>query len=188
MREKSLIFRGFRACVSSGFRQATLEPRGGVWGPEQAPKVLQLLLPRRGTSSPAPRRSPTWPAERGAGLCIPPSTSSPRRPGARRTGAVKGETGSRTRSAAAGEHRTGECFSAAALDRRSPAGGHHDDESRREVVVGCGPARSGFSAPAPAHHGSDPHPELSRAKVPRIGRQARQAERAAPARRGGVRD
>ena len=112
MREKSLIFRGFRACVSSGFRQATLEPRGGVWGPEQAPKVLQLLLPRRGTSSPAPRRSPTWPAERGAGFCIPPSTSSPRHPGARRTGAVKGETGGRTRSAAAGEHRTGEDFRA----------------------------------------------------------------------------
>ena len=45
-----------------------------------------------------------------------------------------------------------------ALDRRSPAGGHHDDGIRRRGGWRVRPARSGFSPPPPAHHGADPRP------------------------------
>lgn len=81
---------------------------------------------------PYPLRAPTWPAERGAGLCTAPSTY--------RLG-VQGRAG-RARSRVKPEAARGAQPQAStervrisgrspALDRRSPAEGHYDDESRR---------------------------------------------------------
>ncbi len=118
-----------------------------------------------------------------------PSTSSPRRPGARRTGAVKGETGSRSGAQPqASTERVRISGQRPALDRRSPAGGHHDDEIRRRAGWRVRPARSGSRPPPPAHYGQIRGPWLSRAKVRMSGRPTRQAQRVAPERRGGVRD
>ena len=127
---------------------------------------------------PYPLRAPTWPAERGAGLCTAPSTY--------RLG-VQGHAG-RARSRVKPEAARGAQPQAStervrisgrspALDRRSPAGGHHDDESRRRERCSAAPARSGFSAPAPAHHGF-------RSTFPTFARESRPTRPPGPAGQG----
>jgi hypothetical protein len=118
--------------------------------------------------------------------CLPlrfaPSTCR-RGHGAWRPGAVKGATGSRTRSAAAGEHRTGEDGSAAALDRRSQAAGHPDHELRQGDGANRRAERVTLHRPPLASSARRTFARESRAPGSRrpSGRR-RQAERATPVR------
>ena len=181
VKKNASFFSPSRSCAFP-LLTGTWSPRAGVWGPEQAPKVSQFVAPQ-GRMLPYPLRAPTWPAERGAGLCTAPSTY--------RLG-VQGHAG-RARSRVKPEAARGAQPQAStervrisgrspALDRRSPAEGHHDDESRRRERCSAAP-RVADSAHQRRHPSEpDPRSRLSRAKVARPGRQA-QPVRARPVRR-----
>ena len=118
--------------------------------------------------------------ERGAGLCTAPSTYRLGVQGhaGRARPRVKPEA-ARGAQPQASTERVRISGRSPALDRRSPAGGHHDDESRRRERCSAAP-RVADSAHQRRHTtDSDPRSRLSRAKVARPGRQA-QPVRACP--------
>ena len=138
----------------------TWSPRAGVWGPEQAPKVSQLVAPQ-GRILPYPFRAPTWPAERGAGLCTAPSTYRLGAQGhAGRARSREKPEAARGAQPQASTERVRISGRSPALDRRSPAGGHHDDESRRRERCSAAP-READSAHQRRHTtDSDPRPDF----------------------------
>ena len=116
---------------------------------------------------PYPLRAPTWPAERGAGLCTAPSTY--------RLG-VQGHAG-RARSKVKPEAARGAQPQAStervrisgrspAIDRRSPAGGHHDDESRRRERCSAAPRVADSEHQRRHTTESDPVPDFRARKSP----------------------